>query len=93
MEKFVKIPTAVSTFIVESGARAHEKGSGALNIKLKAGTSEPVEIITEIIARLADANPDLVVTAAGITPVPCPGGAVFNALVVFAPCSKLIGKV
>jgi len=93
MEKIIKIPSAVSSFIVENGARVCEKGCGVMNIKLKAGTSEPVEVMTDIAARLADANPDLVITATGITPVPYPGGVVFNCVVAFAPCSKFIEKV
>jgi hypothetical protein len=93
MEKIVKIPNAVSSFIVENGARVQEKGAGVMNIKLKPGVSEPVDIITDIVARLADANPDLVVTAAGITPVPYTGGAVFNGLIAFAPRSKFFEKV
>lgn len=88
MEKIVKVPTAVSTYIVEKGARFEEKGCGLMYIKLKPGTSEPVEIMTDIVARLADANPNLVVTGTGITPVPSQGGVVFYCLVAFAPCSK-----
>ena len=93
MEKIVKIPNEVSTFIAENGARVKEKGAGVMNINLKPGVSEPVDIITDIVARLADANPDLVVTAAGITPVPYTGGAVFNGLIAFAPRSKFFEKV
>ena len=93
MEKIVKVPNAVSSFIVENGARVCEKGCGSMNIKLKSGTSEPVEIITDIVARLIEANPDLVVTAQGITPVPSPGGVVFYCALVFAPCSKFFAKI
>lgn len=93
MEKIVKIPNAVSSFIVENGARVHESGCGSMYIKLKPGTAEPVELITDILARLVDANPDLVITAKGITPVPSPGGVVFYGAADFTPCSKFFAKI
>ena len=93
MEKIVKIPADAMSSIVESGARVQKKGCGVMIVRVKSGTPEPMDVMSDVLAKLAEANPNLVITATGITPVPLSGGVVFNGVIVFAPCEKFSAKV
>ena len=93
MKKIVRIPSEVMTSIVERGARVEEKKEGVMLIRLKSGIQDPMDIMAEVMADLAEANPGLIITASGITPVPNRGGVVFNGIVSFAPVEKFLVKV
>lgn len=81
----------LSKYLVENRVRLTEKGCGVVLIEPKAGSLNPADEISSVLAMLLEANDDLINTATGITPVPGASGAQFKGIATFISRKQLLG--
>ena len=88
----VKRSEELEKFLVENRVRVTEKTGGVVVIEPKAGSTSPSDEISTVLSMIIDANPELINTATGITPVPGASGAQFKAIATFVSIPELKEK-